>query len=85
MLEIYEENSMAKKPLTKYSDEELNDALEHEIQNVHYWARDYMDEITLRREDRNTKTLNRLTFVIAGATLVNTIATVVLAVINILK
>ena len=68
---------MAEKLLPKYSDLELNEALEREIQNVQYCARNYMDEIKLRREDRNTKKMIILTCVIAVATVVYTIATIV--------
>ncbi len=69
---------MSQKPLVDFTDEELYDALRHEAKNVHYFAKDYQDEISRRSQDKNTKALNIWTYVIAIATLINAIATLYL-------
>jgi len=69
---------MSQKPLIDFTDKELYDALRHEIKNVHYSAANYQEEISRRSQDRNTKALNIWTYVIAIATLINAIATLIL-------
>ncbi len=76
---------MSQKPLAEFSDEELNITLEHKVQNVQYCAQNYLDEIARRSQDKHTRTLNKLTFVIAVATLLNTITAIVLAVLNYIR
>jgi hypothetical protein len=55
---------MSQKPLIDFTDKELYDALRHEIKSVHYFAASYQEEIW--------------TYVIAIATLINAIATLIL-------
>jgi hypothetical protein len=69
---------MSQRPLVDFTDKELYVALRHVSENVHYWAKDYHDEIFRRSQDKNTKALNLWTFVIALATLMNAIAAIIL-------
>jgi len=68
---------MSQKPLIDFTDKELYDALRHEIKSVHYFAANYQEEISRPSQDRNTKALNIWTYVIAIATLINAITTLI--------
>ena len=69
---------MSQKPLIDFTDKELYDALRHGVKDVHYFPKSYQDEISRRSQDKNTKALNIWTYVIAIATLINAIATLIL-------
>jgi hypothetical protein len=68
---------MPQKPLVDFTDKELYDALHHEVEHVHYWVNSYYDEFVRRSNVKHTKVLNRWTIVIALATFINTVATVI--------
>lgn len=65
------------KALTDYTDKELRQALRDSVSNVQYSPNDYREEMFRRSQDNNTKALNTWTFVIALATLFNTLIVLV--------
>jgi hypothetical protein len=66
-----------KKPLVDFEDAELYTAYRQSLRNVEYIANNYYEEIVRRSEDRHTRAMRRWTAVMAGATLVNTLAILV--------
>jgi hypothetical protein len=71
--------TMAAKALIDYSDDELRDAYRTSVTRVEYSSTNYWEEL-LGRQQRRARALNRWTFVMAIATLVNAGAAVVLLV-----
>ena len=69
---------MAKKALIDFTDKELADELRANVEHLMHTPASVREEIHRRSQDKNTKALNRWTFVIAAATFVNAVATCIL-------
>jgi hypothetical protein len=67
-------SSVKKKSLIDLTDKELLEAYRNSIKDAQWSPANYRKEMFWRSQERNAKAYNRWTFVIALATLINTIA-----------
>lgn len=69
---------MEQKALVDFTDKELETALRNSVEHVQYFAANYREEMFRRSQESHTKAMNRWTAITALATLVNTIAAILL-------
>ncbi|MGH2377314.1 MAG: hypothetical protein ACRDGT_02435 [Candidatus Limnocylindria bacterium] len=71
--------------LIDLGDDEIRAALRREVTRVQWSANDYLRELDRRAADRHARGLRTLTTILAGATVVYTLATLSLVVVTSMK
>lgn len=71
--------------LIDLSEEEIRESLRSQGSHVVWSANDYLSELDRRAAERHATALRRATFVLVGATIVYTVATLALAIVTWMK